>query len=110
MRRNPLTIPQRTGLLLWSKDKHDVDDNEPVVVHGSFLLPVYSHDITRAESASRQIVADIPIAFLVSGSQQGYIGCIRLQIPAKEMFTGLLPPSNFLPIGYTPAQLYSQGE
>ncbi|KMQ50140.1 hypothetical protein CHISP_2910 [Chitinispirillum alkaliphilum] len=81
---NPLPEPSEKGLVITTDEKFYLNKNEPLIISGSFLIPVFPHERTTPENGESPISAVIPLALIISGSVDGCLGVFQLHVPVIE--------------------------
>ncbi len=79
-------LPKGKGIFLTTEKKYSVRKGGPLVIHASYSIPVYEHEMmTEAQNTSADIKALVPMAILVSGTKQNFVGCYNIHVPCSSL-------------------------
>jgi len=74
----PYPLGSEQGISLVCSERYSLAE-QAVVVHGAFSMPIYKeHKPVYAPNPEQGLA--VPVALLVFGSKQGYLGCLRLVV------------------------------
>lgn len=74
--------PDKPGIALSCKQSFSIENKEPFILSGSFLVPVFPHEQTmQADGQSPSAI--VPVSLLVSGTHQEIVGTLNFNVPTK---------------------------